>query len=143
LHVSKYEIKWNLRFEELKAFKEAHRHTSVPNNYGPLGTWVKHQRKLFCQLEKEMKSSLTPERRAKLDGIQFQFQLQPNTPWDERLEELKAFKKEYGNTAVPKSFGPLCHWVYLQRRQFCRLNAGEKSCMSDERREKLIGIQFK
>eukprot|EP00978_Attheya_sp_CCMP212_P040816 scaffold226597_cov34-Attheya_sp.AAC.1 len=66
---------WDMRFEELKAFKNAHGHTIVLTKSGPLGIWVSTQRRQFHLLNVGGRSYLTNERLAKLNGINFQFNI--------------------------------------------------------------------
>ena len=41
------EVAWRLQFEELKAYKQEHKHCNVPRSEGKLGMWVKNQRGLY------------------------------------------------------------------------------------------------
>jgi hypothetical protein len=66
---------WDTRFQELKAFKNAHGHTIVPTKSGPLGIWVSTQRRQFYLLNAGEKSTMSDERLAKLNGINFRFNI--------------------------------------------------------------------
>eukprot|EP00978_Attheya_sp_CCMP212_P030017 scaffold108921_cov41-Attheya_sp.AAC.1 len=66
---------WDQRFQELVDFKKINGHTNVPTNYGPLKRWIDNQRLSFCQLEEGKHSTLTNERRDKLDSIGFRFNI--------------------------------------------------------------------
>eukprot|EP00978_Attheya_sp_CCMP212_P047661 scaffold422966_cov52-Attheya_sp.AAC.1 len=134
---------WDERFKELVDFKKINGHTHVPQQLGPLGRWVHDQRSRHQYLLKEGKySSLTIDRREKLESIGFSFILRPPSHWDQRLQDLLDFKKIYGHTNVPKRDGPLGQWVSRQRTQ-CRLfKEGKKSHLTVDRREKLESIGF-
>jgi len=64
--------------------------------------------------------------------------------WEERVEELLAFKDEHGHTAVPQLSGPLGGWVHGQRREYKKMKAGVKTSMTPEKALRLteIGFQF-
>ena len=54
---------------ELKAYKELHGHTNVPQKEGPLGRWVNNIRQFYAKREKGKKTSLTPERIKDLEEV--------------------------------------------------------------------------
>jgi hypothetical protein len=62
--------------------------------------------------------------------------------WDQRFQELVDFKKINGHTNVPTKSGQLGTWVNNQRIQYCLLNEGNHSALTNERREKLESIGF-
>eukprot|EP00978_Attheya_sp_CCMP212_P019276 scaffold53821_cov50-Attheya_sp.AAC.2 len=129
---------WDERFEELVDFKAINRHTNVPFGSGPLGTWVHTQRTQYRLLKEGKHSTLTNDKREKMEGIRFEF----GRPWDQRFEELVGFKKINGHVSVPQGSGPLGRWVSEQRRQYCRLNKGKRSLLTNDKREKLESIGF-
>ena len=57
------DVVWNLRFDELKAFKDERGHCKVPRSHGELGMWVKNLRK--------RRSGVSDERRKALDALGF------------------------------------------------------------------------
>eukprot|EP00978_Attheya_sp_CCMP212_P040934 scaffold228807_cov51-Attheya_sp.AAC.2 len=132
---------WDQRFQELVDFKKINGHTNVVQGSGPLRSWVNSQRTQYRLLKEGKDSSLTIERREKLERIGFQFKLQP--PWDVRFQELVDFKRINGHMNVPDRSGPLGRWVSNQRIRL--LKEGKDSTLTIDRREKLesIGFQFK
>jgi len=105
---------WYQRFEELVDFKKIHGHANVPTKSGPLGTWVDTQRQAFRQLKEGKHSTLTNDKREKLESIGFIFICRPSrtlTPWDQRYQELVDFKKNHEHTNAPQGSGPLGTWV--------------------------------
>ena len=95
----------------------------VPNNYArneSLGNWVAKQRQEFKvrQLgDDSSKAILYKECIQKLDEIGFIWDVH-KAQWLERLEELKAYKKSYGDTLVPKVYAAipsLGQWMRNQR----------------------------
>lgn len=115
---------WDERFAELRAFVEKHGHFCVPKyqaEYLRLHAWMKEQRYL------RRKGRLNPRREQKLE----EFGLPWNPPavsvtqkritdrrWQDRYEELLAFKKQHGHTRVTTQAGPhlkLGEWLSQQR----------------------------
>jgi hypothetical protein len=134
---------WETRFEELKKYKNEHDgDTNVSKNSGPLGRWVDQQRTQFREFEEGKKSSLTDERRAKLNGIKFEFHRQTRISWDTRFQELKEFKEAHGHTIVVTKSGPLGVWVSSQRTHVRLFHEGKASSMTAERLAKLNGLSF-
>eukprot|EP00978_Attheya_sp_CCMP212_P027228 scaffold91055_cov49-Attheya_sp.AAC.3 len=60
---------WDVRFQELVDFKKINGHTNVPTISGPLGTWVRNQRRQYRSLKEGKHSTLTIERSVKLESI--------------------------------------------------------------------------
>uniref|UniRef100_A0A7S2UKZ5 Helicase-associated domain-containing protein n=1 Tax=Attheya septentrionalis TaxID=420275 RepID=A0A7S2UKZ5_9STRA len=65
--------KWDTRFQELKEFKEAHGHTRVNKRSGQLGLWVSSQRTQFRLFQEGKASTMSDQRLAELNGIDFEF----------------------------------------------------------------------
>ncbi len=113
---------WEQRFKELKAFKKAHGHCNVPYNYQPnpaLARWVSNIR------HAKKHGKIAEERIHRLDALCFFWNLKRNIDSaavrKQRINELKAFKKEHGHCNVSgkdKKYPALAHWVsYLRRRK--------------------------
>jgi len=107
---------WDVNFGKLVKFKEKHGHCLVPAKYHKdikLGRWVSLQRT-------EKKLNILPrDRESTLDNIGFSWTADLHEKsWDERYEDLKRFKKEYGNCNVPSRYTTdslLGKWVSRQR----------------------------
>ena len=97
-------VSWQKRFEELEAFKVEHGHCNVPKNTAnlQLGKWVGKQRYEYKLRKEDKKSQITDDRVTKLESLGFEWSL--NVPWEERFEDLKAFKVEHGHCNVPQKF---------------------------------------
>ena len=138
----RYRPRWDQRFQELVDFAILNQHANVPQKYGPLGLWVNAQR-IQYRLWKEGKDSrLTTMRRRKLESIGFAFACHTVTPWEQRFQELVAFKKVHGHENVPRKCGPLGKWVNSQRMQYRLWEQGKASKLTSERRQKLKDIGF-
>jgi len=133
---------WDQRFQGLVDFKKINGHANVRKGSGQLGRWVGNQRTQYHLFQEGKHSSMTNERRKKLEVIGFVFAHMP-TAWDQRFQELVDFKKINGHANVRKGSGQLGTWVDTQRKAFCRLKEGITSSLMNERREKLKGIGFR
>jgi hypothetical protein len=63
--------------------------------------------------------------------------------WDERVQELLAYKEEHGHTLVSQKNGSLGIWVKQQRTEYRRMKKGQKSFMTAEKALQLNEIGFK
>jgi hypothetical protein len=141
---------WNSNFHDLVRFREKYRHCMVPVTYEEnpgLGPWVKRQRYQY-KLQKEGRhSALTAVRREELDQIGMVWNSH-DIVWEEKLEQLRAYKEQYGDCRVPTTFPEhpqLAVWVKIQRRQFkLYIKGDKKSSMTPERINKLqeMGFEF-
>ena len=126
------ENEWERRFEELRAFKEAQGHCSVPQGYKPnpaLGTWVNNMR----QAHKTGKLTADRKRQLEKTGLIWDSQ---ESEWERRFEELLAFKEARGHCNVPNRFNPnpaLGKWVDNMRT---RHKAGKLAADRERRLEK-------
>ena len=111
-----YEINWEKKFKELVAYKEQNGHTRVPQSHPtPLGTWVKNQRQWQrdpgCKYYKQYRHD-----RLNTIGFEWRVNQKDKVAWEEKFQELVAFKKLNGHTRVPESHPtPLGIWVKDQR----------------------------
>merc|ERR1740139_2162529 len=126
--------RWEIRFEELRKFKEREGHCNVPGKYSDnpeLGIWVKRQR--------GQRFKMTKERALQLDSIGFTWvvNIEPDVRWEIMFEELRKFKEREGNCNVPSSYSDnpeLGRWVSRQRVQISKI--------SNRRASKLDSIGF-
>jgi len=147
---------WNTRLEELKAYKAVHNtcnvawkskaQKAIDPAITTLGKWVSKQRSEYKKFQEGRKSQITEERIAALDAVGFEWA--PGSAlvdWDVRLAQLVAYKNEFGNTNVPKTYAPnpqLGQWVQTQRVYYKKWKQGKKTHLSEERRQKLDDIGF-
>lgn len=123
-----------------------------------LNNWVRGQRKVYNKVGRD---GFPPQRLAKLESIGFDFdptnsgalravkseKLLPKLKanWEKNYNDLLAFKKKHGHIIVgPKTQGisGLYDWIHVQRKEYKRYRAGEKSSMQPDRIEKLDAIGF-
>jgi len=138
-------VTWDTRFDELVSFEKANGHCTVPNSYPQnkkLGSFVKKQREDYRKKMSGKKSPMTDLRIQKLEGIGFQWTVSKNTgdqsldSWQQRLEELRAFKEQHGHCFVPRQFPEnqaLSYWVERQRQDYRNLSKGKPSKMAEGR----------
>jgi hypothetical protein len=97
---------WDLRFQELIQLKNEHKHCSAPLNYvknPSLAHWVKRQRHQYRMKMEGKHSTLTDDRQAVLDKLGFVWDSHA-AAWDERWNQLREFRDNFGHSRVPKNF---------------------------------------
>jgi hypothetical protein len=152
---NKYVAKWSLRYCELMEYKQKHGNCLVSTHdeaNKQLGSWVRNQRTQYRLLQQGMKSLMTTERIDKLEKIGFVWDASllegrqvDNIKWNCRYRELVEYKQKHGHCKVSFNYDPnkqLWNWVRTQRRQYCLLQQGRKSWMTEERIAKLEEIGF-
>jgi hypothetical protein len=119
IQTARFNQSWEERFFELLVFVKTYGHTLVPKVYNEnkaLGRFVAKMRNWF----KSEDPHLTPSRQKRLEAIDFSWdaktdpnfwRVQNDTPqasdlWEERFQELLAYKKANGDCMVPKNYPP-------------------------------------
>ena len=104
---------WEIRFQELVAYKQDHGDCLVPQKWKnkQLGSWVCNQR------TQKNKGKLDAEKIKRLDELGFVWDALEQI-WENRLQELVSYKKEYGDCLVPQDWQnqKLANWVMVTRR---------------------------
>ncbi|KAG7342389.1 helicase domain protein [Nitzschia inconspicua] len=65
--------------------------------------------------------------------------------WNQRYEELLAFRRRHGHAAVPHTYPPnqqLARWIKRQRRQYKLLQDGKPTTLTPDRQEMLDQLGF-
>ena len=136
---------WELRLEELEAFRRRHGHCQVSSSsktQPSLGHWVQHQRIL------KRKGRLSAEHALRLERIGFDWlsrgrsvEFRDSTYWDTKWERMLArlakFKRRFGHCLVKTGWPgtpKLGHWVSSQRQ----LN--QRGLLSEHRRRRLEAV---
>ena len=136
---SVYEHTWNARYEELKAYVNENGNALVPWKYPQneqLALWVMTQRRIYKLMQQgehkadELtdRSDVIDDRIQKLNEIGFVWDLH-EAQFLERLEELKVYRMNNGDTLVPKQYSAqplLGGWVNKQRQDYKRYMAKKK-----------------
>jgi len=136
---------WQKMYNELTKFHTTNGHCQVPST-STLGQWVVRQRFLYRQYpNRTANSSLTPERIAKLNQLSFPWMTRSEQLWQERIRDLKTYKRQHGDCMVPRKYPPneqLAAWVATQRKNYNRRNLGKPSPLSVARIDELEGLGF-
>mmetsp|Transcript_41529 Transcript_41529/g.60901 ORF Transcript_41529/g.60901 Transcript_41529/m.60901 type:complete len:290 (-) Transcript_41529:44-913(-) len=141
------ERQWLNRYKELYKYKADHGDCLVPRNFRPnpqLGRWVNLQRKDYKTKTEGKKSPMSKVRISLLEELGFAW-VGVKTVWEERFEELKKYKAEYGDCLVPQAFQPnpkLGQWVNAQRKDYKVMKEGKSSPMNQKRVSMLVGLGF-
>eukprot|EP00956_Cyclotella_meneghiniana_P044435 scaffold318161_cov89-Cyclotella_meneghiniana.AAC.1 len=129
---------WNIRYEELLQYKKENGNALVPHIYPQneqLGMWVHKQRRNYKVYKQQLNNklnvettdtSLSHERVHKLNQAGFVWDVH-EAQWLERYEELKQYRKDYGDTFVPRSYTTLGKWVEKQRADYKKYVAKKKA----------------
>ena len=118
-----YEERWNAMYSRLVAYKEQYKNTCVPRSYKAdpqLASWVNRQRTNY--------NKLTAERIHQLNSISFVWN-SLDARWTEMYDRLVAYKNQYTNTCVPRSYDAdpqLAVWVNKQRQNYNKITADRK-----------------
>ena len=149
--ISKTDLRssWNERFEELREFKVQYGHCRVPKLYSDnpkLGYWVAKQRARYRLYQEGKPSHMTAERIQELENVGFKWDVRAHiVSWNERFEELREFKVEFGNCLVPKLYfdnPKLGMWVATQRARYKSQQEGKPSPMTAEHIQELESVDF-
>ncbi|CAJ1956931.1 unnamed protein product [Cylindrotheca closterium] len=143
------ESKWRTQFKRLVQFKFEHGHCCVPHSSPEdpiLARWVKRQRYQFKKLnDGDTTSTMTTHRIQDLESIGFVWHSH-NSAWQEKVNELIAFKQIKGHCNVPSHYprnAALSTWVKCQRRQYKRfINGSLSSNMTMGRLQMLESLGF-
>lgn len=139
--VISYSNKWEMRFEQLRRWKQANGHTDVPISTPQLGIWVLNQRFNLTEMPQERIDAL--------DNIGFIWNYSTKTTddkkWEAKFALLKDYIAEHGTPNVPKSNEPLSCWVRKQRYEYSKFRNKKKAHINRQRIEKLneVGFQFR
>jgi len=158
---SKQQRKWNARFRELMVYRRENGDCNVPMRYGHnprLGYWVHNQRKEFRDYIRDIKDNfITEEKIMDLDSIGFDWYavdpdavagdrvISRNSRWDQRWNDLLAYKNQYGDCNVPTQYrenSQLGNWVCSLRREYKRYASGQKCRLTAEQIQALDQIGF-
>lgn len=91
---------WREMCEQLRTYHAEHGDADVPfrsKENRKLAAWVSHQR------QRKKSGSLEDEEIRLLDAIGFTWQHRERGSWDDRLDEVAAFKAKHGHCAMPVS----------------------------------------
>ena len=88
-----------------------------------------HQRHAKKKYEMGTKTAMTDEKLQALANMDFQWSIQKegeDAVWNQRFEELQAFKEAHGHVRVPRKTPKLGFWAKEQRSARCRASNSEE-----------------
>ena len=137
---------WEENYNEIVEFWKVNGHSDVPQRGNlSLGCWVNNQRKAYKKVQEGKASSLTEERKGKLELINFKWRLKesPSAAWNANYMKLVEFRGIHNHCNVRRegSHIPLANWVYKQRSLCRKKKQGELASIADERVDKLLSIK--
>lgn len=109
-----------------------------------LGVWASEQRKRINLMRQGRKTSMTEERRERLESLGFPRNVREDA-WNIKYAELRAFKSRHGTCLVPKCGSEdqaLGAWVAKQRCHYSLMQRGKAMAMTEERKDKLKRLGF-
>lgn len=122
-----------------------------PEQGTPLHRFVAKLRSKYKQFQAGEKTNLTKEQMDQLTAWEFPWQSVNPSPkftvtkfksWQERYEELVEYKQQRGTIHVPIKYPVLGNWVMQQRKEWKKWAEGRKSCLNQDKVEKLERIGF-
>jgi hypothetical protein len=124
--------RWNEMFRQLLAYKTEHGDVRVPDEWPTgLGKWVGKQRAF------RKNGSLSVDRLRRLSEIGLDWDTL-DSKWDEKFDELLAYKAEYGDLNVQVDWPTgLGRWASVQRKY------KRKGILSQERARRLFEVGFR
>ena len=140
------EAAWNRNFAAAKAYYEEHGNLLVPNKYKTqdgiaLGTWIANLRQNVGRNGEN--STVTPERRAQLDGIGMVWNAR-EWQWENGFLHAAAYYAQHGHLRPPANYRTedgflLGSWLANQRNEKCN-----KGTLNEKqvRRLESIGMQW-
>lgn len=135
---SKERLTWNEQFIRLQRYKEKTGHCDISQyckEPAGLRRWVLKQRSFYN------KKQLDESKIERLESIGFCWD-PLKQQWGEKIEELRAFKAQYGHCNVPmrwKDNPKLSNWVFNLRRAKTQ---GKSGILTSERVEELESLGF-
>lgn len=138
---------WEERFSDLLKYRKQHGHCCVPLSYPEnpsLARWVKRQRHQYKLRSQGEDSTMTSRRIQALEKVGFIWDSH-NATWEERMNELKVFRRIHGHCEVPTHYKQnkrLGSWVKAQRRQYKLYRDGKQSTLTPYRIDELDQLNF-
>jgi len=130
------EVRWDKSYQKLIAFKAKFGHCNITRTYvdQPLARWVEVQR--------TRQHLLSQKRKNLLNNIGFVWRFPATTPWQQRYEELVAFKAKFGhcdvrNTGQVNEWQSLGYWVNTMRTRY------QKGKLEEDKISQLEQLNFK
>ena len=154
---------WVARFHELCSFRARYGHCMVPRTWSEnkaLANFVKKCRREYRMAMEGKCFTMTPERIAMLDSINFEWSRSSESDsdfdrsrkfsrvqgqWNGYFSMLFHFKSRFGHCRVPEGWKEnprLAQWVTDQRREYALHLSKQRTTMTKERFQRLDALGF-
>jgi hypothetical protein len=120
------------------------------NDHKRIYSWCRKIREKYWDQKAGKTNNLTQEQIDKLDAWGFDWKTPdtykqviakaPAKTWDERYEELKAFKEKHHHCNVPQKEPGLGSWIHRQRKHYSEFVRGKTKLISQVRVDKLNAL---
>jgi len=112
-----YATYWLKKYQELVAFHGHHGHCRVPQNTkynASLSGWSLRQRK------RKQDQKLSAGEIHKLDQLGFEWTMKKQPSFEDKCQELEAFRRKFNHCNVPSSgkYASLGRWLYSVKRRY-------------------------
>ena len=125
------EGQWQIRFDELVAFKKEHGHLRVNDRKNhPLYQWIRAQRRFFRA------NQMDASRQQKLNSIGFEWTDGPDVVFEKKLSQLIAWYQQHQHWKIPEG-NSLCGFAATLRKNYT------KKKLSDHIIEQLQALHFR
>jgi Helicase associated domain len=149
------ETAWARHCAQLEHFVRTHGHARVPlttralhETYPGLAIWVRNQRREYQKRllnSNNSSSTLTDDRVAALERLDFAWSQSHQATWMERYAQLQAFVRQHGHCHVPQDYpthSGLGQWCMNQRTQYKRHVQGQSTALTSQRMSLLQDLGF-
>lgn len=142
---------WNERSVEWLEYFTKYGRSPPRHTEGGIGDWVGKMRRCYRLMNAGQPSpGMTREQADKLTGWGFIWESPmplpvakgPRLSWEERFEELLAYKEEHGDCLVPQTYPGLGQWTKRMRREYQAIQRGGKSYLKEEQIDRLFEVDF-
>jgi hypothetical protein len=148
-------VPFEVRLEQLKAFRAEHGHVDVPSSHEELGKWVQSMRRQCKSFAETAESTrdINPGRYAQLSALGLdptkrsaKNDEEENGKWETMYAKLVEYKNEHGTSNVKRTeeTRDLYNWLVLQRTEYKKLQDNKPSKLTAPRLIKFntIGFEF-
>ena len=147
------DTKWDDMYQALKRHKETHgictinKEKAVAANATEeiaLFNWMVSQKMDYDKLVESKPSRLTAARMQKLNDLGFQFNRRKKVKWEDRMEQLREYKRDHGHLKIPMKHPVLGTFTAAMRVGYNKYVDGDKGrrVLTEEKLKDLTDIGF-
>lgn len=138
------EYAWEKNYQQLRLYHLIHGNCQVSNtnlDYPGLGIWVRNQRREYRNHLNHQPHTLSPERLAKLELLNFEWSRNHSTTWESNYKRLVEYKTKHGHVNVPQNCS-LGVWCINQRTYYRQNHLNQTTALTPARIAKLEQLGF-